>query len=383
MAVEVRVTASACTADALSAARDGAPQDAAALARAERTVWRLMEPDGCPWDRAQTHTSIRANMLEEAYEAASAIDEASEAHLCEELGDVLLQVLLQAEIARRDGEFSLEDVANGLVNKLVRRHPHVFGDDGRGPAAVEAAPAGKNGEVAAVAANAQVAPNENLDGVMSSAAGAAGAAGAGVSSAAGATGTAAAHDANDVLGIWEQVKAKERAEQEAAGTASGAAGAAGEASTQVDPTGVAQVAKALPACMRAQKIAKRLHKAGVVGPTYLQLLDAVDLVEDELLLMHHPDYMAPLVAGCEPAGAAPEHEPTGSAEELTKAAGSLLFLTCMWLQEAGVDAEEALRAASSEATQLWLERGTSRAHGEAPAAGGRPVSAIELVHGLV
>jgi len=90
-------------------------------------VRRLRSPSGCPWDREQTHASLRATMLEEAYEVLEAIDERSLVNLREELGDVLLQVLMQAEIAVDAQEFSLGDVADTVREKLVRRHPHVFG----------------------------------------------------------------------------------------------------------------------------------------------------------------------------------------------------------------------------------------------------------------
>ena len=90
-------------------------------------VAKLRTPDGCPWDREQTHTSLRPNMLEEAYEAVDAIDENDMAHLREELGDVLLQVLLHSQIASESNEFTLDDVAKELKEKLIHRHPHVFG----------------------------------------------------------------------------------------------------------------------------------------------------------------------------------------------------------------------------------------------------------------
>ncbi len=90
-------------------------------------VAKLRAPDGCPWDREQTHTSLRPNMLEEAYEAVDAIDENDMAHLREELGDVLLQVLLHSQIASESNEFTIDDVAKELKEKLIHRHPHVFG----------------------------------------------------------------------------------------------------------------------------------------------------------------------------------------------------------------------------------------------------------------
>lgn len=93
-----------------------------------QTIWRLRQPDGCPWDREQTHESIAGNMVEEAYEAACAIEDGEPGHLCEELGDVLMQVVLQAQIAADEGAFNVADVARGINEKLIRRHPHVFGD---------------------------------------------------------------------------------------------------------------------------------------------------------------------------------------------------------------------------------------------------------------
>lgn len=92
------------------------------------TVRTLRSENGCQWDREQTHKTLRANMLEEAYEAVDAIDDNDMKHLKEELGDVLLQVLLHSQIASEEGTFSLEDVAKELNEKLIRRHPHVFGE---------------------------------------------------------------------------------------------------------------------------------------------------------------------------------------------------------------------------------------------------------------
>ena len=124
--------------DAETAARPGAPATHPEFDRLVRTMWRLRQPDGCPWDREQTHRSITKNMVEEAYEAVEAIEANNRAHLIEELGDVLEQVVLHAQIAADDGAFSIDDVICGLNEKLVRRHPHVFG---------EHAAAGDGGEV--------------------------------------------------------------------------------------------------------------------------------------------------------------------------------------------------------------------------------------------
>lgn len=88
----------------------------------------LRSEDGCPWDREQDHRSIRGNMIEEAYEVADAIDRDSEIDLCEELGDVLLQVVFHCEMEKDKNTFDFDDVANGVCKKLIERHPHVFGE---------------------------------------------------------------------------------------------------------------------------------------------------------------------------------------------------------------------------------------------------------------
>jgi len=88
----------------------------------------LRSETGCAWDREQTHTSLKKNMLEEAYETVDAIDSSDMKHLREELGDVLLQVILHAQIAKESGDFCIEDVSKTIKDKLIHRHPHVFGD---------------------------------------------------------------------------------------------------------------------------------------------------------------------------------------------------------------------------------------------------------------
>src|SRR5690606_19982018 len=89
---------------------------------------RLRAPGGCPWDREQTHESIRKYVIEEAYEVAEAIDRGDPDELCTELGDLLLQVVFHAEMAREAGRFDVAEVCRRIVDKLQRRHPHVFGD---------------------------------------------------------------------------------------------------------------------------------------------------------------------------------------------------------------------------------------------------------------
>lgn len=205
--------------DEQNASRADAPTAHPQLDRLIRTIWRLRQPDGCPWDREQTHASITVNMVEEAYEAVDAIDEHDTAHLCEELGDVLEQVLLHAQMAADAGEFDIDDVARGLNEKLVRRHPHVFGDLA---AAVDgAAPTGYD----------EARPDD------------------------------AAADAPAVLDIWDDVK---RLEREARGELSGA-----EAGL------LDSVPASLPALMQAQKISRRAAKAGFEWETTADVWDKV------------------------------------------------------------------------------------------------------------
>jgi len=94
----------------------------------QNTVARLRAPDGCPWDREQTHQSLRKHLLEEAYEVLAALDEDDLGDLKEELGDLLLQIVLQVQIATEQSNFRMADVVAGIQVKLIRRHPHVFGD---------------------------------------------------------------------------------------------------------------------------------------------------------------------------------------------------------------------------------------------------------------
>lgn len=93
-----------------------------------KTISILRSENGCQWDREQTHSSLRSNMLEEAYEAVDAIDNNDPKHLKEELGDVLLQVVLHSQIAQESNEFNIDDVAKQIKDKLINRHPHVFSD---------------------------------------------------------------------------------------------------------------------------------------------------------------------------------------------------------------------------------------------------------------
>ncbi len=94
----------------------------------------LRSENGCPWDREQTHRSIRQNVIEEAYEVADAIDRQDASALCEELGDLLLQVVFHSRMAQEAGTFDFDDVADGICKKLIGRHPHIFGNTAVGSA---------------------------------------------------------------------------------------------------------------------------------------------------------------------------------------------------------------------------------------------------------
>lgn len=102
--------------------------------RLHEIVRILRSPEGCPWDREQTHQSIRKNLIEETYEVIETIDEDDPEHMCEELGDLMLQVMLHAQMEEEEGTFNVFDVIEGLNEKLIRRHPHVFGASGAGDA---------------------------------------------------------------------------------------------------------------------------------------------------------------------------------------------------------------------------------------------------------
>lgn len=110
------------------AAMIDAPDPAIQLARLRAIMHRLRAPGGCPWDAEQSHESLIPNLIEEAHETVDAIQRGDFNHLKEELGDLLLQVVFHSELAEEAGRFNLDEVARGISDKLVRRHPHVFGE---------------------------------------------------------------------------------------------------------------------------------------------------------------------------------------------------------------------------------------------------------------
>ncbi len=161
----------------------------------------LRAPDGCPWDREQTHESLAKHLIEEAYETVHAIHTGSSADLADELGDVLLQVALHAEIGRESGAFTIDDVIAGIDAKIRRRHPHVFGD-------------------------------------------------------------VVADTPEQVMANWDEIKRGEKAERAAVEAAELAEPAEAAATAGVRPGVLGGVAPALPALMYAQKLSRRAAAAG-------------------------------------------------------------------------------------------------------------------------
>ncbi|MFC1942030.1 nucleoside triphosphate pyrophosphohydrolase [Chloroflexota bacterium] len=105
------------------------PEDLSQFTALVEIIARLRAPDGCPWDRQQTHTSLRKNLLAECYEVLEALDEGESSKLCDELGDLLMQIVFHADMATETGDFEMGDVIRGINEKLIHRHPHIFGTE--------------------------------------------------------------------------------------------------------------------------------------------------------------------------------------------------------------------------------------------------------------
>jgi MazG family protein len=191
------------------------PAQAAALfAESVKIMARLRAPDGCPWDREQNFDSIRKYTLEETYEVFDAIERRDWPHLAEELGDLLLQVLFYAEMAANDGHFTIADALEQLNNKLIRRHPHVFGEEA-------SRAAGNRADV-----DAEVA---------------------GSSSA--------------VLRNWDEIKAAEALHK-----------AEALSTSEPSPSRLDSVQRAMPALAEAAKLGAKARKAGFDWPEWRDLL---------------------------------------------------------------------------------------------------------------
>jgi MazG family protein len=229
---------------------------------------RLRDPQrGCPWDREQTFRTIAPYTIEEAYEVADAVDRGEPAKLRDELGDLLFQVVFHARMAQEQGWFDFAAVARGIHEKLVRRHPHVFADQGGGA------------------------------------------------------------DVGQLSRVWEEQKARERAE------------AAGEGPA-ADHSALADVPRALPALTRAAKLGRRAARVGFDWETASQVrdkvLEEVREIEEALAAQSssdrsHPDDRGP-----------------GEDGKLAEEIGDLLFAVANWGLHLKIDPEEALRAANAK-----------------------------------
>jgi MazG family protein len=210
------------SADQQTAQRKTDPARAAALFEQSAAIMaRLRAPDGCPWDREQSFDTIRKYTLEEAYEVFDAIERRDFPHLEEELGDLLLQVLFYAEMAANEGHFTITDVLDHLNRKLIRRHPHVFGE-----AASKAA--GNEAEVDAAVEGSSAA----------------------------------------VLRNWEEIKQAEKREK---------AGAGAEPASRLD-----SVQRAMPALAEAAKLGAKAKKSGFDWPSWRELLPKLEEETTEL-----------------------------------------------------------------------------------------------------
>ena len=178
---------------------------------------RLRAPGGCPWDREQSFDTIRKYTLEEAYEVFDAIERRDFPHLTEELGDLLLQVLFYAEMAANEGHFTIAEVLDALNRKLIRRHPHVFGDEA-------ARAAGNRAEVDA-----------NVEG-----------------------------SSDAVLRNWEEIKAAEPLH-----------GAAAPSAQKLPASRLDSVIRAMPALAEAAKLGGKAQKSGFDWPTWRELLPKI------------------------------------------------------------------------------------------------------------
>jgi tetrapyrrole methylase family protein / MazG family protein len=183
---------------------------------------RLRQPDGCPWDREQTHTSLRKHLLEEAYEVYDALEAGATPELAGELGDLWLQIVLHAQLAAEAGVFDLADVQAAIASKIVRRHPHVFGD-------------------------------------------------------------AVARTASDVNRQWERIKADERAEAaEAEGRTQASDGSDGPATPVAARSALDGISPSMPALAASQEMQERAANLGYDWPSIDGVLDKVAEEADEL-----------------------------------------------------------------------------------------------------
>ncbi len=257
----------------------------------------LRSEDGCPWDREQTHLSISRNMVEEAYEALDAIERDDRDDMVEELGDVLLEVVLQAQIGADEGRFAIDDVIEGISDKMVRRHPHVFGAE----ASLEAAGL----------------TDEEVGQIES------------------------ARTPGDVAFLWDFIKKKEKAAKRIARERRAAeVGEKLPAASILDGVPMSQ-----PALMQAQDISRKAVACGFEWDSVDDVWSDFDEERSEYL---------EAVSRLDLAGE------TGDAEEVSRAQkeaelefGDMLFALVNIARKDGLDAESALRATCAKFRRRW------------------------------
>ncbi len=269
-----------------------------------KVVECLRGPDGCPWDKEQTHASLTRYAIEEACELAEAIDGGSDAEMRDELGDCLLQVVLHAEIARQRGAFDIQDVVQTLSEKMVRRHPHVFGD----------VQVGSSGEV---------------------------------------------------LTNWAEIKAMEEKTKRAAGAGAGAAGAgavsAGDTNHSKKTEATHPLSKGIPASfpalLSAQKIGERTTKHKFDWSNAMQCWNKVR--EEIGELQEQLEQLPP--SGTLPAPAVVDTRAELSAlrDRIEAELGDVLFSLAQLARHLGLDSEQALRKCNTRFEQRFVRMQTA------------------------
>jgi len=276
---------------------------------------RLRGPDGCPWDREQSFDSIRKYTLEETYEVLDAIERRDWPNLAEELGDLLLQVLFYSQMAADEGRFTIADVLETLNRKLIRRHPHVFGDE------------------ASAAAGNQAVVDAQVDGSSAR-----------------------------VLANWEQIKIAEKQIAE---------NPAGTQTSMLD-----SVQRAQPALAEASKIGSKAAKVGFDWSDWRDLLAKVSEETNELVAAVEAREAAQqqILFGNDRQEKQGQVQRRGAVEhaEVEAELGDLLFTAVNLGRHLGVDAEMALRGTNARFRQRFreMERVASQSHG-------KPLSELE------
>ncbi|HVV84146.1 MAG TPA: nucleoside triphosphate pyrophosphohydrolase [Kofleriaceae bacterium] len=263
--------------------------DGSSFPRLVAIMARLLAPDGCPWDREQTLDTLRPFLVEETYEVLDALEHGDVAHHREELGDLLMQVVFHAAIRQGEGAFTIDDVVAGICDKLVRRHPHIFGEAGQPGSSPQ--PDGRSGELPSADGEPRVVAGADRS----------------ITSA-------------EVLAQWEEIKAKEKAAK---------AQAAGD---EAPPRTLAGVPRGLPALARATKLG---GKAGRVGFDWGGWQGSAEKVREEI------GEVEEVAQAGGPAGRA-HHE-----------IGDLLFAVVNLARKLEVDAESALHDASARFTRRF------------------------------